>query len=151
MPQKMLLERQFLGKILLDRNVISLKQLKHALEVQKKKGGYFGEVLINLGYIEERDIVAALVVQCHIPYIAIDQYEIDRNIIQLVPGDVARKYHVVPLDRVNDILSVAMADPMDMAARAEIKRITNYQLAPFISTESEIARAIRRWYDDNTK
>jgi type IV pilus assembly protein PilB len=124
--------------------------MKHALGVQKEKGGFFGRILVELGYVEERDLVAALVIQCHIPYIAIDQYEIDQNIIRLIPSDVARKYHVVPLDRVNDILSVAMADPVDSAAKADLKRITNYQIAPFISTESEIARAIRRWYDNES-
>jgi type IV pilus assembly protein PilB len=144
---KKILENQFLGKILLDRNIISPKQLKHALDVQKDRGGFFGDILVDLGYIEERDVVAALVIQCHIPYIAIDQYEIDKNIIQLVPKNVAQKYQIVPLDRVNEILSVAMVDPLDYAAQAEIRRLTNFQLAPFISTKSEIERAILRWYD----
>ena len=145
-----IVERRFLGKILLDRNIINQNQLKHALEVQKKSGEYFGKVLIDLGYVQEHDVVAALVVQCHIPYIAIDQYEIDKSVIQLLPVNLARKYLAVPLDRVNDILSVVMADPLDMAAQAELQRVTHCRLAPFIATQSEIMKAIQRWYEKDT-
>ena len=147
MSKKSSSKKQLLGKILFDRNIINQSQLKHALEVQEEHGEYFGEILVSLGYVEEHDVVAALVVQCHIPYIAIDKYEIDQSIIQLVPGEIARKYHMIPLDRVNDILSVVMADPLDEAAKAELKRVTNCRLAPFIATDREIDKAIHRWYD----
>jgi len=140
--------KQLLGKILLERKTITQSQLNHALEMQEKEGGYIGEILVNLGYIEEHNVVAALVIQCHIPYIAIDKYEIDQSIIQLLPTEVVHKHHVVPLDRVNDILSLVMVDPLDVAAKAEVKRITKCRLAPFIATQREIDRAIHRWYDD---
>lgn len=151
MSKRSSLKKQLLGKVLLDRNIINQSQLKHALEVQKERSEYLGEILVALGYVEEHDIVAALVIQCHIPYIAIDKYEIAQNIIQLVPSEIACKYHVVPLDRVNDILSVVMADPLDEAAKAELKRATNCRLAPFIATEGEINRAISRWYISDVK
>lgn len=140
-------EKKLLGKILLERNTITQNQLKHALEVQGNEDGCIGEILVNLGYIEEYEVVAALVVQCHIPYIAIDKYEIDQSIIQLVPADMARKYHVIPLDRVNDILSLVMSNPLDTAAKAELQRVTKCRIAPFIAAPGEIARAIHRWYD----
>ncbi len=143
-----ILERQFLGKILLERKIINQDQLKHALEVQKERGEYFGKIMISLGYVTEHDIVAALVVQCHIPYIAIDRYEIDKSVVQSLPADVARKYHVIPLDRVNDILSIVMADPLDAEAKAELQQVTNCRIAPFIATQGEITKAIDRWYGD---
>ncbi|MCK5179697.1 MAG: type II secretion system protein GspE, partial [Candidatus Omnitrophica bacterium] len=149
MSKKSSSKKQLLGKILMDRNIINQSQLKHALEVQEEQGNYFGEILTGLGYVDEHDVVAALVVQCHIPYIAIDKYEIDQSIVRLVPGEVARKYHMIPLDRVNNILSVVMADPLDEAAKAELKRLTKCRLAPFIATDSEIDKAISRWYDSD--
>jgi type IV pilus assembly protein PilB len=140
-------EQRLLGKILLERGAITQNQLKHSLEVQGDGEGCIGEILVNLGYVEEYEVVAALVVQCHIPYIAIDKYEIDQSIVRLVPADMARKYHVVPLDRVNDILSLVMSDPLDTAAKAELQRVTKCRIAPFIAAQGEIARAIQRWYD----
>jgi type IV pilus assembly protein PilB len=150
MGKKVSTKKRLLGKILLDRNIINQAQLKHAIEVQETQGSYFGEILIGLGYVQEHDIVAALVVQCHIPYIAIDRYDIDSNILKLVPAQIARKYRVVPLDRVNDILSVVMADPLDETAKDELQEITHCRLAPFIATESEINKSIHRWYDNDS-
>lgn len=143
-------EKQFLGEILLERGIISQNQLKHALQVQEKHGGYLGKILTELGYIDERDVVIAIVAQYHIPYIAIDQYEISQSTIQLVPEEIANKYDVVPLDRVNDILSVVMADPLDTEAKAELQRISRCRLVPFVATQGEIKKAIHRWYDEET-
>jgi len=141
------LRKQFFGNILLQRRMITQNQLKHVLRIQEKQGGHLGKILVDLGYVKERDIVVALVVQCHVPYIAIDQYEIDASIIQLISREVAHKYHVVPLDRVNRILSIVMADPLDIEAKTELQNITNCRLVPFIATQGEIDTAIRRWYD----
>jgi type IV pilus assembly protein PilB len=139
-------KNQLLGEILLERHLITREQLHKALAVQKKGNGYIGEVLVKLGYVEERDVVVALVVQCNLPYIAIDKYDIDKSIIQLVSKEMARKYHVVPLDRVGNVLSIVMADPLNVSIKAELQRNTNCNIAPFISTKSEIEKAIERWY-----
>lgn len=150
MVKKISSKKRLLGRILLERSIINQTQLKHAVEIQEEQGTYFGEILTSLGYVQEHDIVAALVVQCHIPYIAIDRYEIDKNILQLVPANIARKYRVIPLDRVNDILSVVMADPLDETAKAELRQATHCRLAPFIATESEINKSIHRWYESDS-
>lgn len=141
---------EFLGEILIERKVITRAQLKHALDIQKKEGGLIGEILIKLGYAEDRDIVAALVVQCNLPYIAIDQYEIERNVLQLLPRETVCRCRVIPLDRVGDILSVVMLDPLDTSVRAELRRLTNCKIAPFIATRTQIEKAIERWYGEET-
>ncbi len=139
-------QKQLLGEILLERRLITKEQLAQALEVQKKESGYIGEILVKLGFLEELDVVTALVVQCNFPYIAINKYEVDPSILQLIPQDFARKNLVVPLDRVGDILSVVMVNPLDIAVRAEVERLTNYQVAPFIATRFELEKAIDHWY-----
>lgn len=138
--------KQLLGEILLERCLITKEQLDQALNVQKKENGYIGEILVKLGFLEELDVVTALVVQCNFPYIAINKYEVDPSILQLIPKDFARKNLVVPLDRVGDILSVVMVNPLDVAVRAEVERLTNYQVAPFIATRLELEKAIDHWY-----
>jgi type IV pilus assembly protein PilB len=139
--------KQLLGNILLGRGMITQSQIKHVLQIQEKKGGYFGKLLVDLGYISEYEIVIALVIQCHIPYIAIDQYDIDQSTLKLVPREIARKYHVVPLNQVNRILSIVMADPLDIEAKNELQHITNCRLVPFIATHGEIEKAINLCYD----
>ena len=147
-------KKQLLGDVLVKRRLITQEQLKYALEVQraslkdpqKKSGGYLGEILIKLGFVEERDIVVALVVQCNFPYIAVDQYIIDQSILQLVPKEFAVEHLLVPLDRVGNILSVVMVNPLDIAVRAVLHRITKYIIASFIATRAQIENTLDRWY-----
>jgi type IV pilus assembly protein PilB len=138
--------KELLGEILVKRRLITEEQLNKALDAQKKEGCYLGQALIKLGFVEERDVVVALVVQCNLPYIAIDKYELDSAILQLVPEDFLRKHSIIPLDRVGDILSVVMADPLNLVLKKELERITNCQIASFIATRLEIERAINRWF-----
>lgn len=139
-------QKRLLGEILIERRIITPAQLHQALSRQKKEGGYLGEILIALGALEEKDIVAALVVQCNLPYIAIDRYEIDRRILNLVPKETVRRHRVIPLDRVGDILSLVMWDPFDANLKTSLRRSTRCKIAPFIATRGEIETAIRRWY-----
>ncbi|MBI5415790.1 MAG: hypothetical protein HZA29_03140 [Candidatus Omnitrophica bacterium] len=141
--------RRLLGEILIDRKRITPAQLGQALGVQNKEGGYIGEILIKLGFVDEQDIIAALVVQCHLPYIAVDRYEITREVIALIPREMAFKHCIVPLDRVGDVLSLVMLDPLDVAVRTDVCRRTNCKVAPFISTRREIERAIDQSYGKN--
>lgn len=139
-------KKQLLGQILIKRGLITQEQLKEALEAQKSEGGFLGEVLVKLGHITEKDIVVALIVQCGFPYIAVNKYEIDANISGLIAKDVAMKHHIIPLDRVGDVLSVVMANPLDLSIIEELEKITNCKIAAFIATKAEIDEAIGRWY-----
>lgn len=148
MEEKKAVQKQLLGEILIERQLITSEQLAQALEVQQQEKGYIGEILVKLGLIEELDVVTALVVQCNFPYIAISKYEIDKSIVELIPKDFAKKNLVMPLDRVGEILSVVMNNPLDIAVRAEIQRLTNYKVAPFIATRLEIEKAVTHWYGE---
>lgn len=146
MKNALVTNKELLGEILLRRGLLNLDQLNKALEIQKKESKYIGEILVQSGFVDERDIVVALVVQCNLPYIAVDKYEIDRGILQLIPVDVVRRNLVVPLDRVGNILSVVMVDPLNAAVKKELERLTNCQIAAFIATKNEIEKAIIRWF-----
>jgi type IV pilus assembly protein PilB len=139
-------KKQLLGQILLKRGMITKEQLQYALDCQKKEGGVLGETLIKLGYVTEQDIVVALIVQCGLPYIAVNKYEIDRKVIDIIPANIARRFHIVPLDRVGDVLSVVMANPLDSTMIGEVEQITGCKVATFIATKTEIDEAIERWY-----
>ena len=139
-------KRPLIGEILVKRQMITPQQLIEALELQKKESGFLGEILVKLGYLEERDIVVALVVQCSLPYIAINKYDIDPNVLKLIPEKVAREFHVIPLDRVGDVLSVVMVNPVSISMKTELEKLTGCKIATFIATKSEVNEAINRWY-----
>jgi len=140
------ISKPLIGSVLVQRKMISPTQLDEALEIQKKEGGFLGEILIKLGYLGEKDIVVALVVQCSLPYIAINKYEIDPALLRLIPEHTARELQVVPLDRVGDVLSVVMVNPVSSALKKELGKITGCRIATFVATKSEINQAIDRWY-----
>ena len=139
-------KKQLLGQILIKRGFITKEQLKDALELQKKEGGVLGGILVKLGYVTERDVVVALIVQCGFPYLAVNKYDIDLKVIELIPEETARKYHIIPLDRVGDVLSMVMDNPLDTALISEIESLTKCRIATFIATKTEIDEAIDKWY-----
>ncbi|MBI3602037.1 MAG: hypothetical protein HY209_03995 [Candidatus Omnitrophica bacterium] len=140
------MDKILIGEILVQRKCISQQQLDHALQVQKKENGLIGEILVKLGYLEERDIVVALVVQCGLPYIAVNKYTVDPQVLGLIPKDMAQKERMIPLDRVGDILSVVMTNPLTNERKAKLETFTKCRIATFISTKSEIEEAIARLY-----
>ncbi|MBI3315174.1 MAG: hypothetical protein HYZ86_04485 [Candidatus Omnitrophica bacterium] len=145
-PRSEIMERVLIGEILMKRKRITQAQLDHALEVQKKENGFIGEILVKLGYLDERDIVVALVVQCGLPYIAVNKYNIDPQVLTVIPREIALRERVVPLDRIGGILSVVMSNPLSDARQAELETLTKCRVATFIATKSEIDEAIARFY-----
>ena len=135
-----------LGEILIQRKKITREQLDAALQVQKTKGGFIGEVLVTMGLLDERDIVVAIVVQCGLPYIAVNKYSIDPGIVRIIPKDVALKEHVIALDRIGDVLSVVMVNPLAEDRKSYLETLTKCHIATFISTKTEIEEAIARNY-----
>jgi len=135
-----------LGEILIQRKRITQEQLGSALQIQKEKGGFLGEILVNLGLLDERDIVVALVIQCGLPYIAVNKYAIDPQIVRLIPKEVALKEKVIALDRIGEILSVVMVNPLTDEKKNYLESLTKCRVATFISTKSEIEEAIARNY-----
>ena len=143
----MAFERLLIGEILLKRKKITQEQLDHALAVQRQENGFLGEILTTLGYIDERGIVVALIIQCSLPYIAINKYDLDPGIVGLIPKNTALKERMIPLDRIGNILSVVMTNPLSEERQAMLEDLTKCRIATFIATKSEIEEAIARNYN----
>ena len=138
--------RQLIGEILIQRKKITQTQLEEALKIQQDGHSFIGEILVKLGYLDDRDIVVALVIQCGLPYISVNKYRIDPEILRLIPVDVAREHHIIPLDRIGDVLSVVMINPLTDELKKKLESLTSCQVATFISTKQEIDDAIARSY-----
>jgi len=86
------------------------------------------------------------VIQCGLPYIAVNKYAIDQAIVRLIPKEVAQKEKVIALDRIGEILSVVMVNPLTDDKKNYLEAMTKCRIATFISTKSEIEEAIVRNY-----
>jgi type IV pilus assembly protein PilB len=135
-----------LGEILIKESLITQDQLDKALEFQRSNGGKLGSCLTKMGYITDDDITGVLSRQYGVPSINLKYYEIDPNVIKLIPQDTALRYQVIPLSRVGSVLTIAMTDPTNVFAMDDIKFMTGFNVEPVVASESAIAEAISRFY-----
>jgi type IV pilus assembly protein PilB len=135
-----------LGEILIKEKVISSEQLKQALEFQKTNGGRLGYALVKLGFLSDDEVTAVLSRQYGVPSINLAYFEVDPNVIKLIPMDTAMKYQILPLSRVGSSLTVAMVDPTNVFAMDDIKFMTGFNIEPVVASEGAIAEAIKKHY-----
>jgi len=137
-----------LGDLLIERGVISERQLEKALAVQKEKGGLIGELLVELGFAKEEDIAQSLTAQYGFPYLPLSNYDINPEIINIVPGRVARQYLLIPIDKISNNLTLAMSNPLNVQAIEDVELLSGCSVQTFVSTSSDIKRAIEKYYKD---
>lgn len=135
-----------LGELLLKRNFLSQDQLKKALNEQKIKGGRLESNLIRLGYIKEDELLSLLSSQYRVPSIKLSKIEINPNVIKLIPSSTAKKYFIIPVNRIGPKLTLAMADPSNIVVIDEIKFMTGFDVEAVVASEMEIIDAIKKYY-----
>jgi type IV pilus assembly protein PilB len=135
-----------LGDLLVKAKLITAEQVDAALLSQRTEGGKFGEALIRIGAASEQDITETLSQQFGVPSIDLAHFEIDPSIIKVVPGEVARKYGVLPVNKTGATLTIAMSDPTNVFAMDDIKFMTGYNVEPVVASEASLRRAIDKHY-----
>ena len=138
-----------LGDVLVNGGVITQEQLEEGLKRQKGSGRKLGETLVDEGFVTEEAIARALSSQLGYEMVDLQNVAIPEDILQLVPGNVLERYKVLPFEYAPDnmnVLHVAMADPMDMAAMDDITIITNLQVEPVVSTTRSIMLALDKYF-----
>jgi type IV pilus assembly protein PilB len=135
-----------IGQLLLEKGAIKQAQLEEALKIQKEKGGLLGQILAGLGYVTEEQIAQAITVQYGFPYLPLSNYDIDEKATKLAPENVARQYCLIPIDKIGNTVTIAMADPLNTQAIEDIELLTNSSVQIFVSTATDIRQAIDRCY-----
>jgi type IV pilus assembly protein PilB len=135
-----------LGDLLLKAKLITQDQLEAALKLQREEGGKLGEALVRVGAASESDITETLSQQFGVPSIDLVNFAIDPNVIKIVPGEVARKYGVLPVNKTGATLTIAMGDPTNVFAMDDIKFMTGYNVEPVVASEGALRKAIDKHY-----
>ncbi len=136
-----------LGELLVREHLISPQQLQKAQESQKKNGGRLGYNLTTLGFIGEKELTKFLSKQYNVPSIDLNEFDIDPDVIKLIPKEVVEKHQVIPVNRAGSTLIVAMSDPTNIFAVDDIKFLTGYNIEPVVAAEASIIKAIEKYYD----
>ncbi len=139
-----------MGDILLQENLITPEQLEEALNIQKQDPRPLGQILIDLGYVSEEAVAIALSKKLSIPYFSwasgMLRMEKGQELEKLIPYDVAVHYLIFPINKKGDILTCAMADPLDVWALEHISKMTGCDVQRVVATPSDIKKAIDAFY-----
>lgn len=135
-----------IGELLLEKGAINKAQLEEALKIQREKGGLLGQILAGLGYVTEEQIAQVITVQYGFPYLPLSNYQLDESAVKLVPENVARQYCLIPVDKIGNTVTIAMADPLNTQAIEDVELVTNSSIQIFVSTATDIKNAIDRFY-----
>jgi len=138
-----------LGDLLVKDGKITSEQLQVALEVQKEKKEKLGKVLIDLKYVSNQDIVDVLELQLGIPRLDLEKYIIDPDAVKLLSEEFCRKNSLIPVKSNGNILTIAMADPLNIILINDIEIITGYRVEPRVALESEVINTIDRYFSKN--
>jgi general secretion pathway protein E len=141
-----------LGEILLERRLITQDDLARALELQRERQGEkIGKILVDLGFIAARDVLAALAHQLQLPAVAIDGAPPASPELEVLSAKFLRHSRCIPVAIQENAVTLAMADPLDFETRATVAASTGLTVLPAIANEQEILDAIDRYYGATAK
>ncbi|MCX5697918.1 MAG: ATPase, T2SS/T4P/T4SS family [Candidatus Omnitrophica bacterium] len=139
-----------LTDILIHNKLLTTEQLSQALEVQKQKGGKLSDIIIDLSFIKQEDLMLALSQGLGLPLIDLKRLKIDSEVAGLISSEVARHYQIIPISIMGDTITLAMVDPLNIFALDHVFSLTGYKINPIISSAHDIAQAIELAYPDET-
>jgi type IV pilus assembly protein PilB len=136
-----------LGEFLLKRALITQDQLASATNDLQQQGGILASHLVRLGVLNEEQLAFHLQREYRLPIVDPMSLEIAPEILQLVPPLLASKHHLLPLNLAGSALTLAMADPSNLAAINEIKFLTGHDVRVVLAKLSSIRKAIDHFYE----
>jgi len=141
-PQK----KMRLGEILIKSGLIDEKTLTKALETQKIEKKRLGQILVDMGVADQVIIAKTLARQLKIPYGRLEKVKIAKEVIGLVPSELAENHLVIPIKKRKNSILVAMANPLDLYALDDLRFFTQTQIDVAVVPEGDILDAIGRHY-----
>jgi len=131
-----------LSEMLVEANLITAEQLKHALGLGSENGDRIGDILVNQGLISSKDLAMVLSLQLKVPFFDLKRHKVQPEALRLIPEAMARKYNIIPLDINDGALVVAMADPEDIRCIEDVAAHAKMRIEPVIGVADEIHEAI---------
>ena len=137
-----------IGEILLERGRIDAEDLERALELQKERGDKLGKILVDMGLIAQREVLAALSDQLGIPLVTVDQAPPEAPEIEGLSHRFLRQCRAFPLALADSTLTLAMADPLDFETVAAVRAFSGLKIQAVLASEQEILDGIEKYYGE---
>lgn len=137
-----------LGKMLLMNGLITVDQLEYALKIQKQKGKKLGDTLVELGYIQEKDLMKILSTRLKVPFVEIGKIDVKQEACSLLTQDYCLKHTVMPIDLTEKGIVVATTDPMNFFLADDIRLKTGKNVRFVMATQEDIESNIPEYYSN---
>jgi hypothetical protein len=138
-----------LGDILVETNAISETQLQLAVDHHRRTGLRLGDALLQLGFVHEEALKHALCTQLDVAYVDLDRLSVDPALAAAIPKAFAQQHRILPVARVDDVLTVALADPTDGWVGESLETMIGCRVRLVISTDAAFQRAFARVYGEH--
>lgn len=133
-------------EILVQRGKLSEKDRDRLLELQHKSGKELVDLLYEEKLVNEHELSHLLGEVFDLPVLRLDAYQIDADLLELLPERVAERYRTVPVARIGTVLTVASYKPLDLISLDDLKGLTHCEIRPVLVTPSEIENALSSQY-----
>ncbi|HEY1788860.1 MAG TPA: ATPase, T2SS/T4P/T4SS family, partial [Verrucomicrobiae bacterium] len=124
---------------LVEDGLLTTKQIEELLEQQKKEGARLIKLILDKAYVSEQDLAVSMGRVLNVPPINLGRINIPADVVDLLPQDTLHNHKVIPVSRLENKLFLAMADPLNVLALDDVRRITKMEIAPLIASEKSLA------------
>src|SRR5476649_1839976 len=142
----MLPTQETLKEILLRDKLITPEDLNGAIEEQERTGGELSRILLRLKLVAEDQLSVVLSEVLQLPLINLNLFRIDPSLLKLIPKEIAEKSLLIPISKLNDQLTIAMVDPLDILTVDNIKAMTSLSVSVVLARPKEMHAALERNY-----
>lgn len=131
---------------LVKEGLVTYDELTRAQEISQAQRVNLAQALIKSNILTEEDLLKFIETKLHIPYVNLDDYTLDERLLGYIAAVDAKKYRVIPLFKIEDVLTVAMCDPMDLFVINNLITSDELKIEPIICSEASISKAINKYY-----
>lgn len=136
-----------LKTILVRRGLVSEEDVNTAQSSAEEQSKELTDVLLGKGLVDEKDLIAAVSKEMNVPPIDVSKVFVDDDVLEILPEDLAGYYGVLPVSKLDNMLTVAVSNPFDILKLDDVKIVTGCNVRPVVSTSRSIQEAIRRNYN----
>ena len=135
-----------IGELLIREKWLTVQQLQEALQFQQAHGGRLGTLLVLLGFIKDEQVLNLLSQKYGVAAINLAKCEVAPEVLKLVKGETAMRYHIIPLAKAGAKLTIATTDPSNAVALDDIRFLTGCDVEPVLASDLAMAEAIAKYY-----
>ena len=135
-----------LGELLIREEMITREELDEALKKKSNSNRFLGEILVEMDCITEEELIGFLVRQCRIPHLKLSNFQISSDIAELIPAEICEEHKLIPIDKLGNLLTIAMVNPIDVEALEKIKDTVDFRIKPILCSWADFRALFEKLY-----